>query len=59
MEAGYLGSDRIGNTSLTLNSCKDFRKPVNSRPPVAAGARARRKVAIVALSLAGGLGRHI
>lgn len=56
MEAGYLGSDRAGNTSLTLNSCKDFRKAVNSRPPVAAGARARRKVAIAALSLAGGLG---
>jgi murein DD-endopeptidase MepM/ murein hydrolase activator NlpD len=56
VEAGYLGSDRVGNTSPTLNSCKDFRKAVNSRPTVAAGARARRKVAVAALSLAGGLG---
>jgi murein DD-endopeptidase MepM/ murein hydrolase activator NlpD len=51
-----LGSDGAGNTSLSLNSCKDFRKTVNSRPPVAAGVRARRNVVIAALSLAGGLG---
>ena len=51
-----MGSDRVGNTSLTLNSCKDFSKAVNSRPPVAAGVRARRKVAIATLSLAVGFG---
>jgi len=51
-----LGSDGASNTSLALNSCKDFHRAVNSPPRVVAGAWSRRRVTIAALSLAGGLG---
>ncbi len=51
-----MGSDGAGNTSLRLNACKDFYRAVNSPPPVAARGRSRRRVTIVALSLAVGLG---
>ena len=51
-----MGSDGASNTSLALNSCKDFHRAVNSPPRVVAGAWSRRRVTIAALSLAGGLG---
>jgi murein DD-endopeptidase MepM/ murein hydrolase activator NlpD len=51
-----LGSDAAGNTSLGLNSCKDFHSSVNCQPRVASGVRSRRRVTIAAISLAGGLG---
>jgi murein DD-endopeptidase MepM/ murein hydrolase activator NlpD len=50
-----LGSNGAGNTSLGLNSCKEFHSSVNCQPGVAAVARSRRRVTIAALSLAGGL----
>lgn len=51
-----MGSDEASNTSLGLNSCKDFHRAVNSPPRVVAGTWSRRRVMIAALSLAGGLG---
>jgi len=50
-----LGSDGASNTSLGLNSCKEFHRAVKSPPLVAARVRTRRRVAIAALGLAGGL----
>ena len=50
-----MGSDGASNTSLGLNSCKEFHRAVKSPPPVAARVRRRRRVTIAALGLAGGL----
>jgi len=51
-----LGSDGAGITRLGLNSCKDFHSSIKAQPRAVVGARSRRRVAIAAITLAGGVG---